>query len=66
MKNAATVTEINVRAFCREFTLTIDKNGPKTLKQAIKHVEEDLEWDTAVVKSITRDGKTIINKMNQA
>lgn len=61
-----TTTEIKVRAFCSDFTLKLKAKGPVTLKGAIKHVIEVLEWDTAVVKSITHADGTVIENKAQA
>ncbi len=58
-----THTEINVRAFNSDFTITVDKKkGPMTLKQAIHYVIKTLEWETATVTSVKVDGKVIKNK----
>ena len=57
-----TTIEINIRAFCSEFPLKVRRKNPMTLSQAIKYVIEELEWDTAVVKSIKQNGKVIKNK----
>lgn len=61
MNATTTQTEISVRAFCSDFTFIVEK-GPKTLKQAIRMIEEDFEWETAHVNSIRLGDKLIVNK----
>lgn len=57
-----TTIEINIRAFCSEFPLKIKRKRSMTIRDAIKYVIEELEWDTAVVESIKQNGKVIKNK----
>ncbi len=57
-----TTIEINVRAFCSEFSVKLKRKSPMTISDAIKYIIEELEWDTAAVKSIKQNGKIIKNK----
>jgi len=60
-----TTIEINIRAFCSEFPLKLKRKYPMTIPQAIKYVIEELEWETAIVKSVKQNGKLIKNKNNE-
>lgn len=57
-----TTIEINILAFCSNFSLKVKRKHPMTMTGAIKYVIEELEWDTATVKSIKQNGKIIKNK----
>ncbi len=54
--------EINIRAFCSEFPLKVRRKTPMTIDDAIRYVNQELEWDTAEVKSIRQNGRLIKNK----